>query len=61
MYKKLLKLFKQEKGEINLGGVILLGLAMVFIAVGFIMLPIATNAAQSILDYSYTTNCGIIL
>jgi hypothetical protein len=47
---------KDEKGGVNIGGTLLLGLAMVFLAVGFIMLPIATNATDSILAYVYTGN-----
>jgi len=61
MFRKLFALMatslhKNQRGEVNLGGIILLGLGMVFISVGFIMLPIATTACQSILDYSYSAN-----
>lgn len=49
----------KKKGEVNLGGIIMLGLAMVFIAVGFIMLPIATTAASNILAYNYSSNVAI--
>src|SRR4030042_1979289 len=56
MFKFMQALLKTQKGEVNLGGIIMLGLAMVFIAVGFIMLPIATDAAADILAYTYTTN-----
>ena len=37
----------------------LLSIAMVFLAIGFIFLPITTTAAQSLLDYEYTTNTSI--
>lgn len=53
------KMSGNKKGEINLGGIIMLGLSMVFIAVGFIMLPIATDACASILAYEYSANAGI--
>jgi hypothetical protein len=46
-------------GEVNIGGIILLALSMVFIAVGFIMLPIATDACTSILNYTYSGNVTI--
>jgi hypothetical protein len=53
------KLAGGQKGEVNLGGIIMLGLAMVFLSVGFIMLPIATGAVANILNYSYTGNVAI--
>jgi hypothetical protein len=53
------QLAKNEKGEVNIGGIILLGLAMVFISVGFIMLPIATGACSDILSYVYSGNATI--
>ena len=59
MFKFLKNLFKAEKGEVNLGGIIMLGLSMVFISVGFIMLPIATDACTDILAYQYTANASI--
>lgn len=60
--KALISLFssrKGERGDINLGGIIMLGLAMVFLSVGFIMLPIATDAAADILAYQYSSNASI--
>jgi hypothetical protein len=38
----------------NLGGILMMGIGMVFLAIGFIFLPIATDATQDLLDYSYT-------
>lgn len=61
--KWLVKLFaqthKEEKGGVNLGGIIMLGIGMVFLSVGFIMLPIATDAAATILAYQYSSNAAI--
>jgi hypothetical protein len=54
--KFLSNLFKNQKGIVNLGGIIMLGLSMVFISVGFIMLPIATDACADILAWAFTTN-----
>jgi hypothetical protein len=60
VFSKLKKLFtSSQKGEVNLGGIIMLGLAMVFLSVGFIMLPIATGAVSSVLSYEYSANATI--
>ena len=50
---KLLKQFqKNERGEMNMGGIIIMGIGMVFLAVGFIMFPIATTATDDILAWT---------
>lgn len=51
--------FKNERGEINISAVLMMAIGVVFLAVGFIMLPIMTGAAEDILDYSYTACTGI--
>ena len=48
-----------ERGELNIGGILMLGIGMVFLAVGFIMLPISTTAADSLLSYQYSANASI--
>lgn len=48
--------FYNEDGSMNLAGIIMLGISMVFLAIGFIFLPISTNATQTLLDYAYTSN-----
>lgn len=53
------KLFMDERGSMNIGGIMLLSIAMVFLAIGFIFLPISTDAAQDLLDYQYTDNASI--
>ncbi len=45
---------KQQNGAVNLGGTLMLGISMIFIAVGFIFLPISTTATASLLDYTHT-------
>jgi len=45
-----------ERGAIDIGGILLMGIGMVFLAVGFIMFPIVTTATDALLAYSYTTN-----
>jgi hypothetical protein len=52
--KFLKMLFKNQRGEMNIGGILMMGIGMVFLAVGFIMFPIATDAAQDLLDYTYS-------
>lgn len=52
-------LFRNQRGEMNIGGILMMGIGMVFLAVGFVMFPIATDAAQDLLDYSYTSNVTI--
>lgn len=60
MLRKLVSLLAAPKrGEVNIGGVLMLGIAMIFIAVGFIMFPIATNATDNILNYQYSGNASI--
>ena len=48
-----------ERDAMNIGGIMMLGISMVFLAIGFIFLPITTTAAQSLLDYSYSANASI--
>lgn len=45
--------------RMNIGGIMMLGIAMVFLAIGFIFLPITTDAATDLLDYEYTDNATI--
>jgi len=53
------KLLFKENGAVNIGGVMLLGISMVFLAVGFIFLPISTNACTDLLAYEYSGNTSI--
>ena len=56
--KKLLKLFaiQNEKGEMDIGGILVMGIGMVFLAVGFIMYPIIMTATDALLVYTNTVN-----
>lgn len=56
---KFMALLRGEKGAVNIGGILMMGISMVFIAVGFIMFPIATDATDDILAYQYTANTSI--
>lgn len=64
--KHLLKLFKvdmtkheSERGSINIQGILMMGIGMVFIAVGFIMFPIVMDACDDLLDWTCTANASI--
>jgi hypothetical protein len=57
--KNLIAVTRKERGSMNIGGIMMLGISMVFLSIGFIFLPITTTAAQALLDYSYTGNVGI--
>lgn len=48
-----------QAGSANIGGILLLALSMVFIAVGFIFLPTSTDAITDLLNYSYSSNASI--
>jgi hypothetical protein len=53
------KFLSNERGAMKIGGVMLLGLAMIFIAIGAIFLPISTTATDDLLAYEYSTNTSI--
>ena len=57
LFAKLLA--RNEKGAMNIGGIMMLGIAMVFLAIGFIFLPISTDACDDLLAYQYTSNTSI--
>lgn len=59
MFKALVNLLKGQKGGVNLGGILMMGIGMVFLAVGFIFLPIANTAVTNIADYAYSGNASI--
>lgn len=55
--KNILRIFhKDQKGAMNIAGVMMLGISMVFLAVGFIFLPISTDATSDLLAYAYSGN-----
>jgi len=47
---------RNERGSINIGGTLLMGIGMVFLAVGFIMFPIVTDDTDDLLAYAYSAN-----
>lgn len=48
-----------EYGAVNIAGTLMMGIGMVFLAVGFIMFPIVTSATDSLLAYEYSSNTSI--
>lgn len=49
-----------ERGEIDIGGILVMGIGMVFLAVGFIIYPIVMDACDSLLAYECTANASIL-
>ena len=49
-----------QRGAIDIGGILIMGIGMVFLAVGFIMFPIVTDATHDLVTYVYSGNasCG---
>ena len=47
-----------ERGAIDIGSILLMGIGMVFLAVGFIMFPIVTTATDALLVYAYSVNAA---
>jgi len=50
---------EDERGEVNISGILLMGIGMVFLAVGFIMFPIVTDSTDALLDWICTANTSI--
>jgi len=51
---------QSERGAIDIGGILLMGIGMVFMAVGFIMFPIVTDATDDLLAYNCSDNKAYI-
>lgn len=50
---------RNERGEMDIGGILLMGIGMVFLAVGFIIFPIVTTATDTLLEYEFSDNTSI--
>lgn len=59
--KRRCKVRKREtqKGAINIAGLVMMGIGMVFLAVGFIIYPLITTATDTILAWTYSGNGSI--
>ena len=51
---------RDERGEIDVGGILIMGIGMIFLAVGFIMYPIVMTATDALLAYDCTLCAGVI-
>ena len=51
-------MFESQRGAIDIGAILMMGIGMVFLAVGFIMFPICTTATNTLLAYTYTPNAA---
>ena len=51
---------KEERGAMNIVAILIMGIGMVFLAVGFIMFPIVTEATDDLLAYAYSDNATIV-
>lgn len=47
---------RSERGDIDIGGILIMGIGMVFLAVGFIMYPIIITGTDGLLAYTCTAN-----
>lgn len=47
---------RNERGAIDIGGILIMGIGMVFLAVGFIMYPIIMTGTDALLDYVCVAN-----
>lgn len=54
------RLLTKETGAMNVGSILMMGIGMVFLAVGFIMFPIVTTATDALLAYAFATNTAIV-
>jgi len=51
---------RDESGAIDIGGILIMGIGMVFLAVGFIMYPIIMTATDALLAYDCSLCTGVI-
>ena len=58
MFRKIKSLWtsfhKDERGIVSATGLLMMGIGMIFLAVGFIVYPIVITATDAILDYTWT-------
>lgn len=54
------KLLVLQNGAMNVASILMMGIGMVFLAVGFIMFPIVTTATDALLAYAFATNTAIV-
>lgn len=50
---------RNERGAIDIGGILLMGIGMIFLAVGFIIYPIIMTSTDTLLAYECTDNSTV--
>lgn len=50
---------RHQRGDIDIGSILLMGIGMVFLAIGFIIYPIVMDATDELLDWVCTANTSI--
>ena len=53
------QLRRSERGALDIGAILVMGIGMVFLAVGFIIFPIVTTATDALLAYEFSANTAI--
>jgi len=53
------RLRREERGNIDIKGLVLMGIGMIFLAVGFVIYPIVMDATDTILAWTCTANASI--
>ena len=53
------KFLRDQKGAIDIKGLVLMGIGMIFLAVGFIIYPIIMDACDDILGWTCTANASM--
>lgn len=53
------KLLRDQKGTIDIKGLVMMGIGMIFLAVGFVIYPIVMDACDEILDWTCTANASL--
>ena len=50
---------RNQRGEVDIGGILMMGIGMVFLAVGFIIYPIILTATDGLLAYECSANATV--
>lgn len=60
LIRNLRDLVSSQEGKIDMGGILVMGIGMVFLAVGFIIFPIVTTSTDALLAYVSALNVTIV-
>ena len=53
------KVMRSERGDMDIGAILIMGIGMIFLAVGFIIYPIILTATDALLAYECTDNATV--